>query len=180
MNQYVTLQEAYGVLPDLPAVWVSGTEYEQGAQVTYQNDIYSCIQAHTATPDLTPNTATGYWTVIDSSSFKRLIWIASMMIDQMTFHRIGRWGRDPTPWQEEHIKHAVLEQIKFNAENGLDEQAWAPAGAVSSWSVTDVSMGYNRASAEISAESDWLAENGYAPLAYMYLKQTGLTWRGAY
>lgn len=109
----------------------------------------------------------------------KIMWLATIMVDEMTFHKIRDFER-LTPHQQEHVKQATLEQIKHLVEMGADDDNWSgvPGRPLGGWSITDVSMSYASSSPGLTAENDWLEANGYSGLAYLYLKQTGLTWRG--
>lgn len=65
-------EEAYDA-PELFPMWAIKA-YETGDRVQYGGNLYKCIQAHTAQPDWTPDTAVSLWVMVDDPSVEWPEW----------------------------------------------------------------------------------------------------------
>lgn len=101
----------------------------------------------------------------DGKMWKRLLLQASIKIDEATFNRIRGVGfENLTPFQQDCVRKAVCYQAKYISEHGYDETD------ISSYSVGDISV-------SIAAGNTTAAKQGFEPLAYSLLKQSGLLSR---
>ncbi len=101
----------------------------------------------------------------DGNTWKRLIAQASIKIDEATFNRIRGVGFEClTPFQQDCIRKAVCYQAKYISEHGYDETD------ISSYSVGDISV-------SVAEGNTSAAKQGFEPLAYSLLKQSGLMSR---
>lgn len=101
----------------------------------------------------------------DGNTWKRLITQACIKIDEATFNRIKGVGFDRlTPFQQNCIRKAVYYQAKYISEHGYDETD------ISSYSVGGISV-------SVEGGNTAAQKQGFDPLAYSILKQSGLMSR---
>lgn len=78
---FVTLAEN-GAIDDVTATehtsvfspWVSGTAYLVGALRQYENELYRCVQSHTAQEDWTPNAVPALWVKVGNPAEEYPVW----------------------------------------------------------------------------------------------------------
>lgn len=103
---------------------------------------------------------------IEEKDFNKLYDHAISKINKLTFNRIVAKGfNNLTTFQQEKIRLALLYQIEYLEENGLEEDN------VSSYSVLDISINKDN-SKETEASKLHMSS-----LAYDYLQETGLCTR---
>lgn len=101
----------------------------------------------------------------DGNTWKRLIAQASIKIDEATFNRIRGVGFEHlTPFQQDCVRKAVCYQAKYISEHGYDETD------ISSYSVGDISV-------SVAEGNTTAKKQGFEPIAYSLLKQSGLMSR---
>ena len=49
--------------------WVSGQTYTVGYKLTYNGELYKCVQAHTAQADWTPDATAALWVVVSLDEY---------------------------------------------------------------------------------------------------------------
>ena len=102
------------------------------------------------------------------AELRRLLRVASVKVDELTFGRIGRAGFDGlTQFQQECIREAVCHQADYYARNGIEN-----GGAIRSYRALDVSVWYDRLG-NSRAEAE-----GFSQMGFVWLERSGLMARG--
>lgn len=170
MKQYLSCEEYWAMGGGLPTAGVDG--------VAAGNCGLACGDDRVVAKEDSPIAGDG-GTVTGGSEnacpneteLTRWLVLASAVVDDICFHRIGRLER-LTPYQQGLVKAATRAQADYlrrkDADVGLD------AGQVTGFTVTDVSVRYGSG----DGEAAWRAAQNHCPEALEYLKQTGLTFRG--
>ena len=101
--------------------------------------------------------------ISDESELNKFLTLASQKIDMITRNKIvGRGFSNLTEFQKQKVKDATCFQANYIFENGLE-----PSN-IASFGVLDINVSMNQKSTEAS-------ELNISNIAYIFLKQTGLT-----
>lgn len=112
MGGTTTIQEAVEKLQALVVSdWAVGVAYEAGAQVVYEDTLYTCIQAHTSQADWTPDKTPSLW-------------------------KLGRKPDEIPEWVQPtgaHDAYAIGDKVRHSGsiwESLVDGNVWEPSDAV--------------------------------------------------
>jgi len=98
---------------------------------------------------------------------RRLLELASVKVDELTFGRIARVGLERfTVFQQGCVKAAVCHQADYYALNGVEN-----GGAIRSYRALDVSVWYDRPGNSRAERA------GFSEMGYIYLERSGLAAR---
>jgi len=97
----------------------------------------------------------------------RLLELASVKANELTFGRIGRFGFEGlTEFQQECVRQAVCFQADYYAKNGIEN-----GEAIRSYRALDVSVWYDRGG------QSYAKSEGFSEMGYMFLERSGLCAR---
>lgn len=106
--------------------------------------------------------------LIPQTDFNKVARTMSRKVDGLTFNRIVACGfPNLTPFQQERVQEAMVELCDFEYDN-----ADILNGAISSYSLNGVSVGFGNSQGGVSVNGLTISRNGY-----QILSQTGLTCR---